>query len=439
MDKKYQVFISSTYLDLKEEREKAVNAILKLEHIPIGMELFNAGDDTQWAIIERAINNTDYYILIVGFRYGSVTEDDISYTEKEYDYAVSHNVPVIAFIKDRSLPTTKEERESKAKYQKKLDEFISKVEKKECNYWKTSDELAAQITSSLVSQIKYKPRIGWIRADFDPIAISQEMAIMMKENRELRKKVEECTNKKPHLDIVIIDSNSNNRVTGLRYTYKSPEGNIHVLPLNIQDIIEEVKDDVTEANLQAYNDNLPSQKEIDNYNKLNSLYENANKNAHYFSLEIGNVGNCKANDIFIDLNFPDELFAYYDYDIEDIEKPKKLDLPENPIETAYRRKYSAFDISALSSILNPVWRMQRSSPAINADRLKPDYFKRDHIINADHKNVTIKISNIIHSRVYKSDKIWFIATKRGRYTIDCEVICDEYESPDKFSFEIIIE
>ena len=45
MDKKYQIFISSTYEDLKDERNAAVKTILTMDHIPIGMEMFNAGDD----------------------------------------------------------------------------------------------------------------------------------------------------------------------------------------------------------------------------------------------------------------------------------------------------------------------------------------------------------------------------------------------------------
>ena len=69
MEKKYQIFISSTYEDLKEERDTAVKTILTLSHIPIGMEMFNAGDDKQWEVIRRTIDASDYYVLILGFRY----------------------------------------------------------------------------------------------------------------------------------------------------------------------------------------------------------------------------------------------------------------------------------------------------------------------------------------------------------------------------------
>jgi len=51
--KKLQVFVSSTYLDLKNERQAAVEAILKAGHIPAGMELFAAGNESQFETIRR--------------------------------------------------------------------------------------------------------------------------------------------------------------------------------------------------------------------------------------------------------------------------------------------------------------------------------------------------------------------------------------------------
>ena len=48
MDKRYQVFVSSTYMDLREERQEVIQALLELDCIPSGMELFPASDETQW-------------------------------------------------------------------------------------------------------------------------------------------------------------------------------------------------------------------------------------------------------------------------------------------------------------------------------------------------------------------------------------------------------
>ncbi len=47
VERRLQVFVSSTYMDLKEERQAAVSTILKAGHIPAGMELFSSGNESQ--------------------------------------------------------------------------------------------------------------------------------------------------------------------------------------------------------------------------------------------------------------------------------------------------------------------------------------------------------------------------------------------------------
>lgn len=99
MDKKLQIFISSTYLDLKDERQAAVQAILKAGHIPAGMELFTAGDRSQMETIKRWIDESDIYMLILGGRYGSIEPaTSLSYTELEYDYAAEKGMPLFAVV-----------------------------------------------------------------------------------------------------------------------------------------------------------------------------------------------------------------------------------------------------------------------------------------------------------------------------------------------------
>ncbi|MDI3236507.1 DUF4062 domain-containing protein [Exiguobacterium antarcticum] len=96
MQKKYQVFISSTYTDLIEERQQAVQAVLKANHIPAGMELFKAGSLDQLKTIERWIDQSDIYMLILGGRYGTLEpKSKKSYTHLEFEYAVKSNVPIV--------------------------------------------------------------------------------------------------------------------------------------------------------------------------------------------------------------------------------------------------------------------------------------------------------------------------------------------------------
>jgi len=97
--RKYEVFISSTYKDLVDERKQVMLAILELGWIPAGMELFPAADDTQWTVIKEWIDRCDYFITIVGGRYGLIARGKSkSYIEREYRYAKSKGKRTIAFL-----------------------------------------------------------------------------------------------------------------------------------------------------------------------------------------------------------------------------------------------------------------------------------------------------------------------------------------------------
>ena len=169
MDKKYQVFISSTYADLKHERQKVCDAILTLYQIPIGMEMFSAADEEQWEIIQSHIDDSDFYVLILGNRYGSVIEEGvdagISYTEKEYNYAISVHVPVLVFIISDTAPITIDKVEQNPDSVEKLKIFKERASKgREVVWWENEDELATKVTASLSKQIMRNKRPGWVRA-----------------------------------------------------------------------------------------------------------------------------------------------------------------------------------------------------------------------------------------------------------------------------------
>ena len=165
MEKKYQVFVSSTYRDLTEERQEVIQALLELDCIPVGMELFPAADDDQWTLIKRLIDDCDYYILIVGGRYGSLNEKGISYTQMEYEYALSKGIPIISFLHKNPENITVGKSEKEPTLKLKLEGFKKLVEQKMCKYWETATELGSQVSRSLVKLIKDKPRPGWTRAD----------------------------------------------------------------------------------------------------------------------------------------------------------------------------------------------------------------------------------------------------------------------------------
>ena len=103
-NKKYQVFVSSTYNDLIEERRKVIDVLLMADCIPAGMEAFFATDNEQFEVIKKVIDLCDYYVLILGMRYGTVSPTTgTSYTEMEYEYAKEKGIPVLVFAIDESI------------------------------------------------------------------------------------------------------------------------------------------------------------------------------------------------------------------------------------------------------------------------------------------------------------------------------------------------
>lgn len=165
MDKRYQVFVSSTYDDLADERGAAIQAILGLEHLPAGMEMFPAANEDQWTLIKRVIDESDYYVVVVGGRYGSMNAEGISYTEREYDYAIETKTPVIGFLhKDpERIEAGKTDQNDEARA--KLAEFRTKVEGRPVKYFTSAAELGGHVALSLVALTRKEPGIGWVRGD----------------------------------------------------------------------------------------------------------------------------------------------------------------------------------------------------------------------------------------------------------------------------------
>jgi hypothetical protein len=185
MEKRYQVFVSSTFRDLEHERQEVMHALLELDCMPSGMELFPAANETQWNLIKKVIDDCDYYVLIIGGRYGSVGPEGISYTEMEYRYALSTQKPTIAFLHRNPGKISADNSEDTPEGKEKLKLFRAAVEQKLCKHWETPQELGSVVSRSLVQLIRSTPAVGWVRAN----ELADRDATM--ELLQLRRKVEE--------------------------------------------------------------------------------------------------------------------------------------------------------------------------------------------------------------------------------------------------------
>lgn len=198
MNKKLQVFVSSTYTDLIEERQAAVQAILDAGHIPAGMELFKAGNESQLKTIYKWIDESDVYMLILGGRYGTVeSKSGKSYTQLEYEYALSKDIPVFAVVLNESFLTKKVnslgltnamEQIAPDKYQTFKSLVMSKIirEVEDCK------DIKIAIHTTLNEFIHEYNLTGWVRNnnENDTLQLLKDNANLLKENNSLNKHIQ---------------------------------------------------------------------------------------------------------------------------------------------------------------------------------------------------------------------------------------------------------
>jgi hypothetical protein len=105
--------------------------------------------------------------MIVGGRYGSMDTQGISYTEKEYDYAVQQGKPVMGFVHGKPNEIAVGKSEIGLEVRVKLDSFRAKVQQKMCRFWTNADELGGAVSRSYVQLLKtHPPAEGWVKARY---------------------------------------------------------------------------------------------------------------------------------------------------------------------------------------------------------------------------------------------------------------------------------
>jgi hypothetical protein len=192
LKKRLQVFVSSTFSDLKEERQAAVEAILAAGHIPAGMELFAAGDESQVEVIKQWIDESDVYLLILGGRYGSVEpKTGKSYTQLEYEYAIELQKPFFAcVIKDplqearvKALGPSVIETENPQQLKTLRAEVLTRMVK----FWEDTKDIKIAIAEKLSEFARRDDLVGWVRpSHINVAALTNETARLSRENSELR-------------------------------------------------------------------------------------------------------------------------------------------------------------------------------------------------------------------------------------------------------------
>lgn len=441
MEKKYQIFISSTYEDLKEERKKVQDTILSMYQFPIGMEMFSAADEEQWEIIRETIDSSDYYVLIIGHRYGSVIENGeyagISFTQKEFRYALEKKIPVLAFLIDNSVAITPEKMEQDIDKKEKLKQFIEEVKDgRTVQWWTSKEDLGNKVSIALTKEINRGKRPGWIRADKLNLEETQnEFVEMNKKIRELEEENKElkrnAVTRKPKLNVCI----NNEKVIHIPYfELNSNAIDCDYMPLEMEDIPDEARGYITQEMLEEYNSSLPSKEVLEKYKEEHRYYEQVKEHPFNIDFEIENSGNMKARDIRIEISFPEEIEVYYKEE-RNISIPQRPPKKRNPIDKFYyernninKNNMATFSVkqSILGSALETEYISQMNSP-------------NKHFYNDDN-SLSIRMKDLMTGYEWAIKDKYIIAPKKiGVFEIECSCICEEYEESDVQIIKVIVE
>jgi hypothetical protein len=438
MDKKYQVFVSSTFSDLEDARNKVMETILKMYHFPVGMELFSAADSNQWKIITKDIDSSDYYVLIIGHRYGSISpEDGISYTEKEYDYAKENGVPILVFVRNRDAATTPSERDNQ---EEKLNAFINKAtgDGRIRDSWLEISELCIKVQNALYKAFNENDRIGWTRGNLNSEQIVEELTLLNKENRTLRERNTELESKireeKPCIEI-LLDSES-------KLTLNIPSIFPSMIierpkPFCDLDIPEHLESYISSSDISNYNAKIPSQEIIDEYNDKKRLRW-LEYNTKPLSIFIQNIGSCKANDVNIVIKFPNNVLVLSVKNKNKIELPKSP-LPLTPIEKAERTIKEEQERQKNTTLLSvPSHRIDILNMENPLDRITNSManLNRAEKIEVNGNTVEISVKSLLHTKGYNFDDIILIPTKEGIEYAEVSVICEEFRENETMQIEI---
>ena len=128
-------------MDLIEERKIVIESVLHLGQFPMGAEFLKATNVKQFDAISKCIKESDCVILVVGEKYGSIYPDEgVSYTEAEYNYALTNGIPVLVFIKNID---TNNVSDNLKKFREKL------LTNTTVSFWNDEAELDARVYSAL--------------------------------------------------------------------------------------------------------------------------------------------------------------------------------------------------------------------------------------------------------------------------------------------------
>jgi hypothetical protein len=182
IDKRYHVFISSTGADMQAERTVLAQTLVSQGYFSWGLE---HRTPLTTAFARRQIDDCDYFILMLGSRYGELSASGVSYLHLEYIYAVTKQKPILVLLHESPDTRAPELQEATQDGRLKFQDFRRQLqrEREMVVTFRDLRDLEMAVRHAMPQLVNRYPAQGWIRPNLAQIQQLQD------ENEQLRQKL----------------------------------------------------------------------------------------------------------------------------------------------------------------------------------------------------------------------------------------------------------
>lgn len=160
-----KAFLSATYVDLRDHRRAAVEAIQRLGHEAVTMEVFGARPDEPATASLEEVERSNLIVGVYAHRYGFIPPGkNTSITEQEYEHARRKGKPVFPFFVAEDYPWSPKYIDAEPG-RTKLINFKERVGNQLIrDVFTTPDDLAYKVAAALGHHL-VKERVGSLGAE----------------------------------------------------------------------------------------------------------------------------------------------------------------------------------------------------------------------------------------------------------------------------------
>lgn len=162
LDKRYQVFISTSGSEMQPER-------IILSQTLVGMGFFSWGleqrNPLSTAFARRQIDDCDYVVILLGSQYGEQSVSGVGYMHLEYIYAVTKQKPIIVFMHDDPASREPSLHDAKAELREKFNDFrkLLQNEVDQVFTYRSLRDLEMAVRLNMPQMLERYPVTGWVR------------------------------------------------------------------------------------------------------------------------------------------------------------------------------------------------------------------------------------------------------------------------------------